>query len=278
MILSVLTVFAVVGFFVFSQKNIGELSNEESSVENINENSSNNVVENNSPQTEEAIWSFNFDNQEWEVLGNPPECPNPLLINSPVDVSLASSILYPGQVRGGDYKPHGGFRFDGLENNEVDVYAPINASIFKAARHLESGEVQYVLYLINDCGIMYKLDHLRELTPKFEDILNKIPMGEEGDSRTTEINPRIFVEEGEHIAVKVGIESNKNVFFDFGLYDLRKKNGVNYDSEFRSKYQGVEEYSVHALCWLDNLNEPDKTIVKNLSGADGVSGKESDYC
>ncbi len=241
------------------------------------ESESNNTSENNFLQSNEINWNFNFDSKQWQVNGNPPECPEPLVFPAPANVNLASGILYPGQVRGGDYKPHGGFRFDNLDSNSLDVYAPIEANLFKAARHSDSGEIQYSLYFINDCGIMYKLDHLLQLTDKFESVLNNIPMGGDGDSRTTEIRPIVFVAKGEHIATKVGFESNKNIFFDFGVYDLREKNGVNYDSSFRAKYGSTDEYAVHALCWLDNLEESEKDIVKKLPGA-GTEGKTSDYC
>ena len=240
-------------------------------------------TENNSAQKEAIVWSFDFETKDWSVKGIPPICSEPLIFPSPADVNLVSGLLYPGQVRGTDYKPHGGFRFDNLENNEVDVYAPINGSLFRAARHLESGEIQYSLYFINDCGIMYKLDHLRELTDKFEEIINVVPMGEEGDSRTTEINPTVFVAKGEHIATKVGIENypsgyqGRNIFFDFGVYDLRKTNGVNYDLEFRAQHLSIDEYGAHALCWFDYLEPEDKIIVEGLP-ASGTEGEESDYC
>ncbi|MBI2414875.1 hypothetical protein HYV31_03540 [candidate division WWE3 bacterium] len=227
------------------------------------------------------IWTFN--GESWQVNATPPSCPNPLILPAPVDLTLVSGILYPGQERGGDYKPHGGFRFDNNSSNEVNVYTPMDGNLFKAARHLEYGEVQYSLYFINDCGIMYKLDHILELTPKFEAILNNIPMGAEGDSRTTEIQPQVFVAKGEHIATKIGFENfpggykDRNIFVDFGLYDLRKINGVYYDDAFRAKHPNINEYGTYAVCWFDYFSNEDKAIVRNLP-ADGKGGKTSDYC
>ncbi|MFZ2152542.1 MAG: hypothetical protein WAV41_00595 [Microgenomates group bacterium] len=229
------------------------------------------------------ILSWTFDGQSWQARGSPPLCPDPLTLSSPVDLRQVSGILYPGQERGNDYKPHGGFRFDNNINNQIDVYAPMDGSLFKAARHLESGEVQYSLYFINNCGFMYKLDHLRELTAKFNEILDKIPMGVEGDSRTTEVSPAIFVARSQHIATKVGFEyfkggyKDKNIFVDFGLYDLRKTNGVNYDSAFRAKHPNINEYGTSAVCWFDYLSSEDEAIVRSLP-ATGNSGKTSDYC
>jgi len=219
----------------------------------------------NTTSSEKVKW--HHENGEWRVTGTPPSCPEPFLFSSPADVALASGILYPGQIRGNDYKPHGGIRFDDLANNDVDVYAPFDGNLYKAARHIEQGEIQYALYFINDCGIMYKLDHLRQLTAKFEKILDTIPQGGEGDSRTTEI-PSEFVKKGEHVATKVGFEVGKNVFLDFGVYDLRNTNGI----------AGNDEYKSYGICWFDYLMEPDKSTVRALPGADSVSGANSDYC
>ncbi len=219
-------------------------------------------------------WQFGQTNKTWQAIGVPPSCPESLTFPAPADVKLASSVLYPGQIRGGDYKPHGGFRFDG-QGNSIDVYAPMDGNLFQAARHPTNGEIQYVLYFINDCGIAYKLDHLLEVTEKFSKIIEKIPMGGEGDSRTTGVEPPVFVAKGEHVATKVGLELTKNVFFDFGVYDLRKRNGVDYSDK---NYYNVEQYAMHATCWLDNLEEPHKSVALSLPGADSQSGKTSDYC
>ena len=220
-------------------------------------------------------WQFDHQTGIWSALGTPPACPDPLIFPSPVDVNLASSILYPGQLRGGDYKPHGGFRFDTLSTNEVSVYAPMDGKLYQASRHWALGDVQYSLYFINDCGIQYKLDHLLELTSKFDEIVNEIPMGAQNDSRTTQIHPPVSVAKGEQVATKVGLKKTKNVFFDFGVYDLRAKNGVDYTGR---DYFNIKEYGEHAICWLNNLEGSTRTVVLALPGADGQSGKQSDYC
>ncbi|HLE49053.1 MAG TPA: hypothetical protein VI819_03425 [Patescibacteria group bacterium] len=222
-----------------------------------------------------ALWDFEYETKTWKSVGSPPTCPDPFTFPAPADLSLASGILYPGQIRGGDYKPHGGARFDNLPNNELNVYSPFDGKLYQAARHLESGEMQYSLYFINDCGMMYKLDHLRKLTDKFERLLEPIPTGAEGDSRTTMINPAVFISKGELVATEVGIIKTKNVFFDFGVYDLRQRNGVDYSGK---DYFNIEQYGMHGVCWMDYLQEPDKSLSYSLPGADGQSGKKSDYC
>ena len=271
---SVILIFGIFAFFVQKEIFVTKIDEGKIKERNISENN----VENNITQDEKIEWYFDMESNEWKVIGTPPVCPEPLVFPSPSNLSLASSILYPGQIRGEDYKPHGGIRFDGLEKNMVDVYAPMDGNLFKAARHLESDEVQYSLYFINNCGIMYKLDHLKELTNKFNDIMEKIPMKGSGDTRTTQVVPVVFVEKGEHIATKVGFEANKNIFFDFGVYDLRKTNGIIYDSEFRAKHNGLDEFGTHSLCWHDYLEGEGKNIARSLPGGDGIQGKTSDYC
>ncbi|MEX1995282.1 MAG: prepilin-type N-terminal cleavage/methylation domain-containing protein, partial [Candidatus Saccharimonadales bacterium] len=56
-------------------------------------------------------------------------CPAQPMMTSPADVSLATAVLYPGQTRGSDYKPHGGLRFDNAKGNKVTVRAPMDAKL-----------------------------------------------------------------------------------------------------------------------------------------------------
>lgn len=227
-----------------------------------------------SPNSNEGLrWEFDNNSKKWKASSSPPNCPTPLVFPSPADVKLASSVLYPGQERGGDYKAHGGFRFDGLTNNNVKMYAPFDGNLVQAARHTQGSEVQYSLYFINDCGVMYKFDHILELTDKFNKVMQSIPLKGEGDTRTTFINPSVFTSKGELVATKVGLSGN--VFVDFGVYDLRAKNGVDYSTR---NYFNISQYGEYGICWLNNLEGSDKTIVKSLPGADGQNGKKSDYC
>ena len=235
---------------------------------------------NNSSPTSSVAWNFDYNTKTWKVSGNPPACPDPLVIDPPVDVNLASGILYPGQLRGNDYKPHGGFRFDTRSTNDVELRAIMDGYIIKASKYLESGEPQVFIIYINDCGYMVMHDHLLTLSPKLEKAFENIPIGGEGDSRTTFLEPRVFVEKGEVLATEIGhknFEGRKNIFVDFGLYDLRKTNGVNYDAAFRANNPNIEEYGVHALCWFDYLSAEDESKVRSLP-AGGKERKVSDYC
>lgn len=270
-IIPVVLVVLVVGGYFFLQN-----SNDQTSLNNIQER------QKKAREGEEVAWQYRGETG-WFFIGDPPDCPKPLEFPAPVDVGLASGILYPGQIRGNDYKPHGGFRFDNLDSNDVEVRAIMDGYITKAAKYDDGYDVQIQIFYINDCGIMVMNDHMLTPSPRLEEVLADIPVGKDGDSRTTFINPPVFIEKGDLIATEVGYpnfpggHNDKNIFVDFGLYDLRETNGVNYDEEFRAKYPNINEYGTHALCWLDYLEEPAKTIIKNLP-AEGSERKESEYC
>ena len=58
----------------------------------------------------EVSWQNNVDG--WEPSSTPPQCPDPLVLPMPVSLADATSVLYSGQLRGNNYKAHGGLRFD----------------------------------------------------------------------------------------------------------------------------------------------------------------------
>lgn len=240
----------------------------------------NTTAPNSGSSSAEIQWSFN--GSTWQYMGqgaNPPSCGSQIITQSPTNVSLATAILYPGQVRGGNYKPHGGFLFGNASTNNVDVVAPFDAAIYRGARYIEQGEVQYMLDFIAPCGIMYRLDHLKTLTSKFQTVADTFPAAGEMTSQTTNVSPTFEVKAGEKIATAVGFSKNfKNVSFDFGVYDLRSKNAASQSSVYTSK-QGVSaELGQFAVCWLDWLPGSDAATVKALPGGDQKSGKTSDYC
>jgi hypothetical protein len=213
-------------------------------------------------------------------MATPPEmsipqssCPTPLL-QTPVDLSTVTSILYPGQERGGNYKAHGGFGFDDATDNSVTVKIPLDGTITRVARYRELGEVQYLFEFEGNCGVSFRLDHLRELTAKFEAVVGAFPIKE--DSRTDLVNPPVAVMLGEVIATEVGFLNN--VFVDFGVYDMRQKNEASKDPAWASAHSQFPADS-YGICWFDSLPQADSVAVKLLPSRDGThSGKTSDYC
>jgi hypothetical protein len=205
-------------------------------------------------------WEFRG---EWVAHGTPPDC-GALLdgLPAPSDLAKATAVLYPGQTRGGDYKPHGGFRFDGANNNDVQLFSPIDGNLVRASRYLEQGVVQHLVEIVNDCGVMVRFDHIFAPTPTVQAVFDTLPAPEPDDSRTTAIDPPLPVAAGDTIADSVGIP--RNVIYDFGVYDLRQRNGSDAP-------QG--ELSSYAVCWLDLVSG-----AKLLPPGDPESGTTSDYC
>jgi hypothetical protein len=199
-------------------------------------------------------------------------CPTPLL-QTPVDLSKVTSILYPGQERGGNYKAHGGFGFDDATDNLVTVKIPLNGKVNRVVRYREMGEIQYLFEFDGDCGVSFRFDHLRKLTAKFEAIVNAFPIKE--DTRTDPVNPPVPVTVGEVIATEVGFLNNVSV--DFGVYDMRQKNEASKDPAWASAHSQYPADS-YGICWLNSLPQADSAIVNLLPGRDGKFEKKSDYC
>ena len=199
-------------------------------------------------------------------------CPTPLL-QTPVDLSKVTSILYPGQERGGNYKAHGGFGFDNATDNLVTVKIPLNGKITRVVRYREMGEIQYLFEFDGNCGVSFRFDHLRKLTPKFEAVVNVFPIKE--DTRTDPVNPPVAVTVGEVIATEVGFLNNVSV--DFGVYDMRQKNEASKDPVWASAHSQYPADS-YGICWLNSLPQADSSAVKLLPSRDAKNGKTSDYC
>ena len=199
-------------------------------------------------------------------------CPTPLL-QTPVDLSKVTSILYPGQERGGNYKAHGGFGFDNATDNLVTVKIPLNGKVTRVVRYKELGEIQYLFEFDGNCGVSFRFDHLRKLTAKFEAIVNAFPIKE--DTRTDPVNPPVAVTVGEVIATEVGFLNNVSV--DFGVYDMRQKNEASKDPAWASAHSQYPADS-YGICWLNSLPQADSSAVKLLPSRDAKNGKTSDYC
>lgn len=230
----------------------------------------------NATSTSAVHWDNSNDANGWMAFGTPPACPEPFVIQPPVDLSQVTGILYPGQSRP-DYKPHGGFRLDNAISNAVSYASPIDGEIIRGARFLAGGEIQYTFDIVHPCGMMVRVGHLLELLPKFQVIVSQFPAATEGDSRTTRVTPPVQVTKGEEIARKIGLSTGGlNVFGDMGLFDLRQKNEASKNPAYAAAH-GVE-LEQHALCWFDNLTAADEARVRSLPAGDPKAGKSSDYC
>lgn len=212
--------------------------------------------------------TWSFVDEAWRASGTPPACPTPLL-QAPADLSLATSLLYPGQTRGGDYKSHGGFRFDRPgQNNSLTVTAAMAATVYRGARYIENGEIQYLFDFIAECGVMIRLDHLRGLSAKFQTIADGLPAASTSSATTFITGQSVAV--GEMIATAVGFQNPLNVSFDFGVYDLRQRNPATTTR--------TGELIPYGICWLDHMSPTTNALVRSLPPSDEVAGTTSDYC
>jgi hypothetical protein len=270
-ILAVLVVLGLVGWKVISDKHPSK------------DQASTAVISDKHPSKDQASatyikWSSDVSGNWFPVGGTPPSCPAQPILKSPTDLTNVTSILYPGQTRGGDYKPHGGFRFDTSKDNIETVTAPIDGYVYDGARYLVNGELQYYFDIINPCGVMVRLGHLLTLTSKYQSVANQFPAAKENDSRSTTVDSTVMVKTGEIIATRVGVTvGGSNTFFDFGVYDLRTVNQKGKDTSYVQQH-GLWQAG-HAVCWLKSwLPSADETKINSLPGADATSGKNSDYC
>lgn len=228
-------------------------------------------------QSFEKSSSWEFDGERWSAPASAPACPNPLVMALPVDPSLVSGILYPGQYRGGNYKPHGGFRFDGKKTGDITVRAPFDGRLILGSRYIEQGEVQYSFFFENPCGITYRFDHLLVLSPAMQAIADTLPGALPDDSRTTRFATPIEVKTGDIIATAVGFAKNQNVSVDWGVYDLRQTNAASKNEDYAIKHEMEKEQAFYALCWFDLLPQDIAQKIRSLP-ASSSEAKTSDYC
>ncbi len=184
------------------------------------------------------------------------DCPSPLTLVTPVDTSLVTSMLWPGQVRGDGFRAHGGFRFDTSQPDDITIIAPLDARLLAAGRYLEQGEEQYLLFFSSPCELNFRFDHVRTLSPKLTQALKDLPPATPNDSRTTDITDLVEVKAGEEISHSVGISAS-NVFVDFGLYK-------------------TPDLTTNGLCFFDYLPPEDSNYLRSLPT--GNEGEQSEYC
>jgi hypothetical protein len=128
---------------------------------------------------------------------------------------------------------------------------------------------------------MYSLGHLLELSPKFLAIANSLPLiNDDTEGFHTrqfyDVDPPVPVTAGEVIATAVGYAISHNVFFDFGVLDLRHKNGFTIRPEWADRFGA--QFDEYAICWLDLFPADDAAYLRTLKGGDWEYGQLSDYC
>ncbi len=236
------------------------------------------TTKNNQQSSEYINWGF--DGNSWRATDTVPKCEEPLLISPPVDVTRVTSVLYPGQVRGGDFKPHGGLALDGAVNNGAIIYTVRDAFLYLGSRYIEDGELQYMLDFIDPCGVRFRFDHLATLTEEFRKYVEELPGPLLDDSRTHLITSRPFFKVGTAVASEIGHKKNLNVGFDLGVYDLRQRNAASKTLLYKTDSGRIndKEQSFYAVCWFDLLPDRERAIINSLPPRAGQRENTSDYC
>lgn len=219
--------------------------------------------------TDKILWSFN--GKEWLSSGQIPACAEPLDFKLPSNIDTATSTIWPGQTRGNDFKPHGGVRHDS-SFGKTNVRAPMDGVLYRAANYIQDNEIQYMIEVIDNCGVAYRMDHLRVLSPKLSDELSKLH--KPTHSSATSLTSPVFFEQDELIATEIGFKNTQNYFYDLGVYDLREKNKSAKNKTWASNHNA--ELGHYAICWFDLL--PSKQNKKLRDLPTGNEGKVSDYC
>jgi hypothetical protein len=201
-------------------------------------------------------------------------CNDKPLLDLPIEVQRIKSVLYPGQVRGNNFKPHGGFILNGT--NDANVTLPLEAKVIDGVRYIESGELQYMFDFENGCGYRMRLDHLHTLSPAMQKIADQLPQPT-ADSRTTQLGSETF-EKGTVIATKVGFVKNNNTGFDLGFYNMNTPNTASQTTDWPTDFQYQTELAKHAVCWFDYLSKDDAALIRSLPAGDSAQGKNSVYC
>lgn len=270
-IFSIVTVIllSLVTFFVLSnQKDRGTISVTDTSKQTRQS------AKTSESTSSEVTWQWT--GESWSSSATAPACTTPLLTELPIDINKVTTILYPGQTRSGQYKPHGGFRFG--TDNSIVVTVPLDASVTEGSRYIEGGEVQSMFTLVNSCGIAYRFDHLHTLSEKFQKLADQLPEAKVDDSRTTSFDPPIKVVKGDIVATKVGFVKTQNVSVDFGVYDLRNTNEAAKNTTFVQSHDNEKQFAFYGICWLKEYPSEISQKLLVLPGGDSVSGKTSDYC
>lgn len=228
-------------------------------------------------------WDWMDSQNKWVANGTPPACTFPIIpAGSLLDFTKPLSLLQPGQIRGGSYKPHGGLRWSvyGSYVADTKITAPFDGVVTVAWQYKTEGAYQFGVNIVHPCGFMLRLGHLHVASPQFAAILEKLPPATEMDSRESYINPPVAVKAGDVIATAVGIPPPASAdamgtFFDFGLLDLRAPNPV-VPADFTSNADA--KYAKYSLCWYQGnyLSESDKALVAKLPLSNGDS--TSTYC
>jgi len=228
---------------------------------------------------QKVVWNYDEQAGAWKASGTPPKCADPVFGRSPVDTALATGVLYPGQYRSKNYKPHGGWAFDNSQATDVQVVMPMDAELNGLVRYIESGEIQYKVSFVTECGIAFYFDHLSALAPDFDKIAQTTPEPKVDDTRSDPWTTSYPFKEGDVIATASGHPATHNIAIDFGVLDYRQPNEISKNPQWQALHQTYKPSEWYGVCWFDLLPAADGERSEALPNRDSTkSGVRSDYC
>ncbi|HSX34479.1 MAG TPA: hypothetical protein VLF62_02435 [Candidatus Saccharimonadales bacterium] len=234
--------------------------------------------------TSEVRWSYDSKKDAWYVsAGKAPTCKEPLVFGyTPVPLAEATSVGFPGTYRGKSYKVHGTFAL--AKSSEVKL--PADATLSGLARYYEGdpAEIQYAVSFEMDCGISFYFDHLYTLSPKLQQLANKLPEPKVNDTRVNpnDAPPRIKLKAGDIVATATGAHKSTRYGIDFGVVDYRQRNKISYNAQWRALHSSYKSSEWYGTCWFNMLPGADASKAKELSVVQADTRKVakfvSDYC
>lgn len=225
----------------------------------------------------DVTWHFNAKQAKWLPSGPPPACPANLLTRSPVDLTQATAVFYPGQYRGQAYDANGGFSFEDSAG-AVKVYLPLNAKLARLSSYIENGDQQYSLFFIHPCGMAVKFDHLLKLTNKYQKIVERLRPSSTVNAGAVPVEPPVAAKAGELVATAVGLPSERSYSLDFGMYNLRQPNPISRNFKWELYHQVSKSTDWFGVCWLDMLPGSDSDKLAALLDSSFDPTAKSDYC
>jgi len=229
-------------------------------------------------------WSYDNAKNAWYTSqGTAPACKEPYVFDySPVNVDDATSVGFPGTYRGKSYKVHGTFSL----SKSSEVKLPADATLDGMSRYYEGepAELQYAVHFETDCGVAFYFDHLYTLSPRLQELANRLPEPKRNDTRVSpnDAPPRIKMNAGDTVAVATGAPAVGRYGIDFGVIDYRHRNKISQNRQWVALHNSYSASEWYGACWFDMLPGGDAQKAKDLSVVQAdtrrVAKFVSDYC
>lgn len=221
------------------------------------------------PEPEFISWSYS--GTSWKPEKTPSECEEFSEFRV-FDTNNLTSLTLPGYFQQEEYVTYSQISFD---TNKVNVYLPIDAYLIQAGSYLDgAGDIQYRLTFLNPCGLVLQYDHLSYVSNELSNVMKQLPNPLFQSKALHDVNP-MLVKSGSKIASKIGVYSQSDYYFNFGMYDLRDINALSKnDIEWFNKTYSTAIYSHYGVCWLEYYSD----IMASEINVKASSSIESDFC